>query len=44
MKAKKTATAKTKALKDLSAKKNVKGGAFDTYYKKLSLNPQPLPP
>jgi hypothetical protein len=46
MKAKKTATAKSKvSLKDLKAKKNVKGGfsSVDSF-KKLELNPQPLPP
>jgi hypothetical protein len=45
MKAKKTATAKSKSIKDLSAKKNVKGGFIpNSALKKLELNPQPLPP
>jgi len=46
---KKKATAKASSIKDLGAKKNPKGGAFDTYLKvtgsgKNFLNPQPLPP
>jgi hypothetical protein len=45
-KAKKTATAKSKVpLRDLKAKKNVKGGFKPgDAFKKLELNPQPLPP
>jgi hypothetical protein len=46
---KKKASAKGSAkFKDLSAKKNPKGGAYDAFLKvdtgRVSLNPQPLPP